>query len=134
LGNALRGHVRDIAADNSKLIQKAAKMTLRVLSQTTPEDETTAVSNWNVGLGKPDTKVRPAHSPTNNGLNPLQSERVTRLIGNARIRRKKVGEPVVISNDVDYIIELDDGKSNQQRKGFVGRAADAGFRELRADE
>lgn len=109
----------DIA--NTKKIEVATAI-LTELTQVTPVDTSTAVSNWQVGIGSPVDAEIDAHIPGKKGSTRTQSAAEALSIGKRALATVKPGQPVYISNLVRYIKYLNEGWSKQAPAGFVETA------------
>lgn len=114
-------------------IRTGAATTLRELVDTTPVDTSQALSNWIVSTGRPSGTQRNAISPGKSGSTAEASRVATIAIGTSDLNTmlKRSSDIVYITNNEEYIADLDDGKSPQQSPGFVGRAAEVGRQSMR---
>jgi len=115
-----------IEKEASKLAIKAALTVLGDLVFVTPVDTSRALSNWQVSL---DSKISAPIAPYFEGVQGStkpQSARGAFDTGKAVLKGKKPGEVIWISNVLDYIDELNRGKSKQQAAKFVERAVKLG--------
>lgn len=126
---------RIVSKANDAAITVTATIFKDVLQQT-PVDTGTALSNWQVTLDQPATAVLPAWFPSPKGrviagfwkhkvdpqitfqTNAPATYDVARYVWLA----KKPGQPIFITNNVDYIGDLNNGSSKQAPAGFVDRA------------
>lgn len=92
------------------------------LVQSTPVDESTALSNWQVGLGDRPAVPLPAYVPGHAGSSRAASIAETIAAATRILREKRPGESVWISNVLPYIRKLNDGSSSQAPAGFVERS------------
>lgn len=99
-----------------------AEVIVRELLLHTPVDTSKAVSNWQVGLGTPVGREIPAYVPGKKGSTRQASVSEALAYAQFRIAQKRAGEPLYISNLVDYIGDLNAGSSRQAPAGFVERA------------
>ena len=104
---------------------------INVLAWSTPVDTSKAVSNWIVSIGAPNYMERAAYQPGYLGYTHAAS--ATEMIAAARamLKNKKPGEPLYITNNVDYIRKLNSGTSRQAPAGFVEAAVLIARKELR---
>lgn len=119
---SLRGEALRLGLSTDTLVKKVAVATLRTVVKTTPRLSGQARANWQVKV----SRLGPAKTPLLGKLD-FQGD-ATIAVGSARINgtKRKPGQTVWISNALDYIEELNDGKSQQEPAGFVGRALLAG--------
>lgn len=109
---------------------------IKELAASTPADTGTAISNWRVSLNTPLGDVIPAHVPSPKGrvkngvwqhtVDPLTTmgANAPDTISNAQnvLQNKQPGQIVYITNNVEYILLLDGGSSDQIPANFVERA------------
>lgn len=88
----------------------------------TPVDVTTAVSNWQASLNMRASFELPAIVPGQGGSTAAASQKEAIAHVDRTLKAKKPGEPVYLSNLAPYIVNLNDGTSSQEPKGFVERA------------
>ncbi len=100
----------------------AATVLLDELIDATPVDESTAESNWQVGIGTPPQAERRAYIVGKGGSTAAASAEAAKAAGRAIIAQAKPGQTIVISNLLAYIRRLNDGSSKQAPAGFVQRA------------
>lgn len=119
LANNLRRTSDKIDRRASEISKELALEIVKVLVEITPVDTSKALSNWQVRVGSPVNKDRNAFVPGERG--DTQAQSATAAVENARIwlAAKKPGEPIFISNVLDYIKDLDQGSSTQFAGGFV---------------
>lgn len=112
--------IRALAVDVDERIDSAVVQTAIVANQTvvaaTPVDTGRARANWVVGLDKP---IRDTHEEVD------QSGQETNAINKTQIKKRKSGQTIYISNNLDYIGDLNDGSSSQAPANFVGIAVRA---------
>lgn len=80
----------------------------------TPVDTSTATSNWQVGLMLPEMGTRYAYFYGDEGSTAAASRGAAYAAARAAIAPRMAGTRIYISNNVDYIVELNRGKSSQQ--------------------
>lgn len=120
----------------SDVAVQAALAVIEDLTLTTPVDTGTAVSNWQVTLESPSEAVLPAFAPSPKGhkvkgvwvhkIDPLVTlgNNAPSVIEAAKLQlqSKQPGQPIYITNNLEYIQELNQGSSDQSPAGFVERA------------
>lgn len=100
---------------------------LKNLIFSTPVDTGRARNNWFVGLGSPIRKVNiGTESASQEKSGQAQLNR-----GNAKITKANLGQDIFLSNNLNYIVKLNNGSSAQAPAGFVERAVQAGLNLLR---
>ena len=109
-----------VEKNTASLIQDVGYSVLSRVVYDTPVDTGRARANWLVNLGSSNS-----HSTTQKDLNGHS----TIAKGSDTIGRYKYGEVVYITNNVDYIVKLDNGWSQrwQPEAGYVGRSIQAGL-------
>ena len=111
------------AVGNRRAIATAEAI-IRELLVDTPVDVSTALSNWQISVGNivPNIPLLP-YVPGSHGSTRGSSMAEAMAVALNNLRAKKPGEPIYISNVIDYIGELNRGSSPQQpAAGFIERA------------
>jgi hypothetical protein len=122
------------------LAVRAAQAITDDLAVITPADVGDALSNWQVTLNAPAAKVVPAYAPSPKGsvvhgqwvhkVPPALTvaANAPQVIARAKavLAAKRPGEPIFITNNAEYITELNQGSSTQAPADFVGRATIVG--------
>jgi hypothetical protein len=86
----------------------------------TPVDVSTAMSNWQVGVGQPKRNFIAAHSPGEGGSSARSSAGNVMVAALAALRSRKPGTIIYISNNAPYIRRLAyEGHSKQSPPGWV---------------
>lgn len=126
LATQLRGFSVGIQKEASQAASNVALEIVRELAQKTPVDTSRALSNWRVGLGRPESSSITPHFP--GILGDTKSESATATVDAARdvLTGKRPGQPVYIANFLTYIDDLNEGKSRQAPAGYVESAIAAG--------
>lgn len=133
LNSASENYIGRFASD---VAAAAALAIVTNLSEVTPVDVGEAVSNWQVALDAPIEEPRTAFSPSPKGkrvkgrwthsvpTEATRSANAPSVLDAAQdvLSHKQPGQPIFISNNAEYIQELDNGSSDQQPLGFVERA------------
>lgn len=88
----------------------------------TPVDTSQALSNWQVNLTSPAPDEIGPYYPGDRGSTRGASAREAIEQATQELAYKKPGQPIYLSNLVDYIKKLDEGSSSQFAGGFVPRA------------
>lgn len=97
----------------------------------TPVDVTTAVSNWQPGVGVAPSFELPAIVPGEAGSTAAQSREEAIAHVDRALADVQPGQPFFLSNLTDYIEGLNNGTSAQEPAGFVERAVLIGHRFVR---
>lgn len=130
LANKIGGFANSVCQDMASTI-------LKDLTEVTPVDTGTALSNWIVTLDAPALALQfTAYVPSPKGrmkggvwvhaVDPVATAQAnapqTLQAGLAVIATKLPGQSIFITNSLDYIATLDAGSSSQAPAGFVDRA------------
>ena len=102
--------------------RKAALRVLTGVTLATPVDTGRAMGNWTVSIGAPDSSV---------SENRDRSGGTTIAKGSAVISRALPKDTIFITNNLPYIVSLNDGSSSQAPAKFVERAVQAGVESIR---
>jgi hypothetical protein len=95
---------------------RTARLTA-ILIDMTPEDTGHAKSNWIPSVGTADRSVHGSQEAVSTS---------SQTTGLGELKTLKLGQPIFISNNVDYLEDLNDGSSRQAPAGFVEIAIQAG--------
>lgn len=98
---------------------RLAKLIAFNLINNTPVDTSKALSNWIANLSSPYKKTIPPHLLGSNGSSWNVSSGMAYLMAESKIQTAKIGQVIYISNNVDYILLLNMGYSNQAPKNFI---------------
>lgn len=93
----------------NKLAQQTASDVLNIMTDITRVDTSKAVSNWRIGLAAKDPSTRSPFFAGKRGSTAAASKAEVRTVGRIKIKQKKPGQDIHITNSVDYIEEIDDG-------------------------
>lgn len=119
----------EVSASNTAV--KAATSILTQLSVLTPVDTSQALSSWVVSLGSPSGLKRTPFVHGKRGSSANASAKAMLRVGYDTLKTKVPGQPIYITNNQDYIVDLNNGSSTQQPAGFIQRAVVAGSVELK---
>lgn len=111
-----------IETSASEIAIAGTKAMLEEMVYVTPVDTSQALSNWQVNLNNPAPDELPPYYPGEKGSTRGSSAREALEEGFRELTYKKPGQPIYLSNLVDYIKKLDEGSSSQFPGGFVPRA------------
>ena len=143
------------AADVKQLVTDIVAGVAGELARNTPVDTALARSNWTTSLGSPVSGIlfpyksypsrytRGPRGAVRKGGSFRERINTNSVIEQARVAmiRRADDQPIYITNNVDYIEYLNQGKSQQSPAGFIQRAVTVGsanairkfkFRNLRA--
>jgi len=122
LASNLRKRAKGVDRKASEVSKAVALEVVKVLVMSTPVDTSRALSNWQVGVGKPvNTPLKP-YVPGEQGSTRSQSAMAAIAKAELFLSSKKPGEPIFISNVLDYIDDLNNGTISRQPGGFVEKA------------
>ena len=100
--------------NTERLVRRAAVAADGALILTTPVDTGRARGNWNVSVGRVDTRVREINFPDQNGA---LSE------GQAQLQAWRLGGGIIfIANSLPYILPLENGSSAKAPNGMMQHA------------
>lgn len=88
----------------------------------TPVDTSNAISNWQVGIGRPVSSDIQPYFEGQDGSTRGASANAAIAVAKSNLKRKKPGQSIFISNLADYIVDLDEGSSRQAPAGITDRA------------
>ena len=113
-----------------KKVRKVALTLDQVLVISTPVDTSRARSNWVVSIGVPILTDLPPEIDGSLGqrsaaINAAISKALSQGLQAINAWTITIGQDIVISNGVPYIVELDGGSSPQAKNGMVEPAIDA---------
>jgi len=111
-----------IEEEVNELKRKAALQILASVTLATPVDTGRARGNWTVSIGAPDSSA----SETKD-----RSGGATIAKGSTVASRALPNETIFITNNLPYIVSLNDGSSRQAPAKFVERAVQAGIERIR---
>jgi|688.fasta_scaffold777359_2 hypothetical protein len=127
LAKRMRSLSKDIARETNEIAKQTANVVLETLVIAMPVDTSQAVSNWQIGLGSPNTNTIGPHYPGKGGSTRNQSSTQTLSIGRILISSKKPGVALHITNAVDYIEKID-ASGGSSMPGFSSKGINAGVR------
>lgn len=118
----MRRYARELPQRANALAKEVSITILNDLVNITPVDTSAAISNWQVNAGSMPTGTIQPYFPGFRGSTVSQSVSATLEAGLSEIAFKQPGQPLHITNNLDYIIDLNDGSSKQAPANFVERA------------
>lgn len=126
LTRALRDAAATLKDDVNAITQRVTTYAVQRLIYETPVDTSQALSNWRVNVKFSITGTLPAYFVGSEGSTKSLSSSLALTFAKQQIMRKKYGMALSISNNLDYIVELNQGKSPQAYADYVDRiVADA---------
>jgi len=106
-----------------KLVKDVAIGVLTSVVRDTPVDTGQAKSNWQVAMMKPASGTRAAYVPGEKGSTSLDNTIAAIEMGQAKIENEYIsGSEIHITNNLEYITDLNDGASSQAPPGYVQEA------------
>lgn len=111
-----------VATNADRLVKDVAVVTEVVLVRTTPIDTGRAISNWRIGVGSPAAGIIDAHAPGLSGSTFETNADVTIALAKAEISQYREGQDLHITNNLEYISDLDNGSSVQAPTGMSAQA------------
>lgn len=130
LGSELRKELRVIQKKIDFIVKDVANTVLESLVDNTPVDTSQALSNWIVTIDGPGFGTRAAFVLGKGGSSKAASASQTVSVGKAVIGLKRPGESIFITNNLDYIEQLNAGTISAQPGQFVEKAVAAGLQKL----
>jgi len=128
----MKKRANNVPREVNKVKRQVALAVDQALVLGTPVDTGTARSNWIVALGASQNETRGAYVPLVDGD---QSERANAEAAMAQgkgvISQAKPGQAIHLTNNLEYIMPLNEGHSAQAPAGFVEEAVDAGCRAVK---
>ncbi len=121
--NSMRQTAKNVDRNSTVLVQRVALRLVTELVQRTPIDTGYAKSNWLISTMGYVEGTRDAFAYGEKGSTRLQNERGAIADAEYKIRQFKIingNESIFVSNNVDYIVDLEQGKSKAQAPyGFL---------------
>jgi hypothetical protein len=108
--------IKTVASDRAVF---AAKELLKTLIYQTPVDTSTARSNWQVSIAAPIFNYIEAYEYGSFGSTARVSSQAAIFVGNEKLKEKKPGQSIFITNNAPYIRDLNSGTSRQAPAGFI---------------
>lgn len=115
-----------VSANADALVRKVALAVDSTVVLATPVDTGQARSNWQVSLDQPASGTIPPYVPGKGGNTGTDNANEAIRQGAQTIAGRTPGVNINITNNLDYIEELNNGKSAQAPAGFVEEAVLAG--------
>jgi hypothetical protein len=116
---SLAGAVPDASVS---LGNEAAMAMVRYLTLNTPVDTSRALSNWQIGLGRPFMFDVGPFVEGKYGSTEAQSREQAIKAAQYLLSFRKPGQTIYLSNNAPYIRKLNDGYSKQSAGGFIEAA------------
>lgn len=119
-----------IQENTDKLVRKVALSVDQTVVMATPVDTGRARANWIVALDSPATGVIPPYDPGKGGSTAGTNSQQAIDQGKSTIAGYNGGVTINITNNLDYIGDLNNGTSAQAPSGFVEDAVQAGVAQI----
>lgn len=103
-----------------------ASAVVKTLVEVTPVDTSAALSNYQIGINAPARATLPPRVAGKRGSTAAASSDQTIAAAETEIGTALPGDEIYISNNIDYIQDLDDGTSPQAPSGMKDIALAAG--------
>lgn len=125
LGENIQGNANEKA-------RTAARRIVGSLTENTPADSGTAISNWQASLGSAAVGTLPASTPGKGGSTRAANATAARQRAAAVIAAQRPSQTIHITNNLPYIQPLNDGHSEQAPAGFIQTSILEGLQSARA--
>lgn len=122
LATKLRKNASGLPLAASNLNKTVSRAIVADLTDVTPVDESTAISNWQLSIHEAVAGDRTAFVLGSQGSTKDASAAAARSTAERQLRVKRPEDFVYISNVLPYIVPLNDGSSKQAPAGFVERS------------
>lgn len=122
---------RRVERNGPEIARRVALAVDQVVVLSTPVDEGRARSNWQVNIGSPARGTRPPFFPGRGGSTGAQNSAQAIFEAQSRIAGFQGEGTIHITNNLDYIGDLNDGSSAQAPAGFVQDAVLTGVNTVR---
>jgi len=118
--------------NTNEAVKKTAIVVDQAVVLATPADTGRARSNWQVAVGVPiRTEIEPYAPGSALGVSESGNAGGAIAQGQLAVKGRLPGQPIYISNNLEYIVPLNEGHSQQAAAGFVEKAIQAGNAFLR---
>jgi hypothetical protein len=123
----------NVPREANKAKRRAALAIDQAVVLGTPVDTGTARSGWIVNLDQASDELREAYVPLQKGdISERANAEAAIAQGKKVIAQAKPEQEIHITNNRDYIRDLNDGSSAQAPAGFIEEAVDAGAKAARS--
>lgn len=119
---------RQVRTGATDLQRKVALAIDQTIVLATPVDTGRARANWVVSVEVAFSGVREPYAPGSKGSSGADNAQAAIDQGKAAVGAHQPGQTIFISNNLPYIIRLNQGWSAQAPAGFIEAAVDAGLR------
>lgn len=119
----MRKRGQDIVLNSNRLKKRAAQVVANSVAQNMPIDTGRAVSNTIVSLGAPEDRIlEEARYPGKQRATASVNQAAAIAHASDVISRALPEQEVWLSNNLDYVVDLNNGSSPQAPAGFLERA------------
>ncbi len=129
LARRMKMRANNVPREVNRVKRKAALAIDQAVVLGTPVDTGTARSNWVVTLDGPSDRTQEAYSKLVGGdIGETANAKAAMDQGKEVIARSKPEQDIHITNNLPYIVPLNEGSSAQAPAAFVEEAVDAGVK------
>lgn len=121
--NLMKERAASLPVRVNEIKQEIATIGLVQLVQNTPVDTGEAVSNWQVGMDQMPVGTRPPFVPGIDRSTEEQNKLAVLAEAKAPLASSKPGQTIHLTNNTEYIRELNEGSSPQAPPGAMVPAA-----------
>ncbi len=133
LATRMRLRALQVADGVDKVVRTAAFKVDQAVVTATPVDTGRARSNWIASIGAPSGDTRGPHSPGSKlGRGENNNAQAAITAAKAVIDSRRFNQAIFITNNLNYIGDLNNGSSKQAPKNFVRKGIQAGTQAVRA--
>jgi len=123
----MKRRANNVPRESNRVKRTAALAIDQALVLGTPVDTGTARSNWVVSLDGSYENIREAYSPLEGGdISETENAQAAIAQGQAVIAQAKSEQEIHLTNNLPYIVPLNEGHSAQVPAAFVEEAVNAG--------
>lgn len=119
LARGLEDRAKSLPQLGNRIAIRTAIELVTGLANETPVDTSKAISNWVVTLDRIPISDIDAHFEGSKGDTFTRSSRQTIMLAKIALLNKKPGQTIFITNNADYIRDLNNGSSPQAPANFV---------------
>lgn len=128
LARRMRMRANNVPREANRVKWQAALAVDQAVVLGTPVDTGTARSNWVVSLDEPSDRTQEAYTALADGdMSETANARAAMAQGAGVIARALPEQDIHITNNLPYIVPLNEGSSAQAPAAFVEEAVDAGL-------
>lgn len=113
---------KNLPAGVHEVVKNVSKVYLITAADVTPVDTGAAISNWQVGINVTPTGVLPPYVPGRFRSTALENLNATIKAGQSLIDSSKPGDVLHLANNLEYIVDLNNGTSTQAPAGMTAIA------------